>query len=108
MRHYKKEMSQVILVIDPAPSKLISNKETLNYLKSLQEKEVPVYYVMNKMNEGVNKKELFDFLKIKPDLTIPLIDQKEFYRQEYAMAFPDSIEPFKIHIQEFLKNIKLI
>ena len=103
-----KEMSKIIVVIDPAPSKLIFGKDLLDYLKSLEGKGTPLYYILNKMNEGVNKRELFDFLKVKPDLTIPLIDQKEFYGIEYAMTFPDSIEPFKTPIHEFLKNIKMV
>ena len=103
-----KEMSKVIVVIDPAPAKLIFGKDLLNHLKDLQEKGIPVYYILNKMNQGVNKKELFDFLKVKPDLTIPLIEQREFYLNEYAMAFPDSREPLKAHILEFLENINMV
>ena len=102
-----REMTRVILIIDPMPAKLLSSVKTLSLIKSLEEKGKEVYYFINKFNAGVNKRELFDYLKIKADLIIPQIPLEEFYKIQYNLDFPDAILPLSRILEGFANSRNL-
>lgn len=95
------EMNRLILVIDPLPSKLLANYNILQWVKALEEKGLPVSYVVNKYNKGVQKRDFFDFIKLRPDYFIPYYAPEEFYICEYNCQFPHRITSLRESLAEF-------
>lgn len=89
------EAELVVCVLDPLPSRLHSGMEKLSCLRENRIKAgrkfspvlnlpTPVIWVLNKDNSRVSHRELEDFLKIRFDFVIPLIDERIFYHAEYS------------------------
>jgi hypothetical protein len=57
------------------------------FLCSLRTSNLPLIYVVNKMNGGVSRKDLLDYLKIKKLHFIPLIEPELVYSAEYSCKF---------------------
>lgn len=82
------EMDQVVYVIDPMPSKLIAGYESFIKVKQWEMQGNKVTYVVNKMNNAVNKRELVNYLKIKKTIEIDAIGVEHFYEAEYRCKIP--------------------
>lgn len=77
----------VVVVIDPLPSKLLPSKLKLQSLKKYNYNNNNVIWIVNKMNQGVNKKELRRFLNEKELIYIEQVALEEFYKCEYKCKF---------------------
>jgi hypothetical protein len=75
------EMDRVLVVIDPLPSSLMAAHD---FLCELRVSGLPLTYIINKYNGGVNRRELMDFLKIKQISFLPMVEPEEVYRAEYT------------------------
>lgn len=98
------EMSRLIFVIDPVPSKLLGSYPLLQWVKAVEEKGLPVSYIVNKHNKGVQKRDFFDFIKLKPDHFIPYYSPEEFYICEYNCQFTHRINGFRESLAEFSQS----
>ena len=87
-----KEMDYVVAVIDPMPSKLIFGYERLCMLKKNDLREGKTLWVVNKYNDGINKREFNDFVKLKKEITVPWIENELFYNSEYNCKIPYSTQ----------------
>jgi hypothetical protein len=83
-----RDMSLVLLVVDPAPSKLLGGHKRLSMIKELESSSHSVIYVINKFGKGVNKRELYDYLKPRRKTVIGLIDPDELCEAEYSCKNP--------------------
>ncbi|MGI6727389.1 MAG: hypothetical protein ACOX4P_02355 [Anaerovoracaceae bacterium] len=103
------EMDRVLVVIDPLPSKMIESYELLCALKV---SELPIIYIVNKFNPGVNRKELLNYLKLKKLMFFPMIDQREIYGAEYMCKaiydMPDAKKQLKKPVEDLIKEIFVI
>lgn len=93
------DMDHIIFVIDPMPSKMLRGYYLLNDIKSLWEK-VPVTYVLNKYNDGINVKDMVDFLKVKKFVSFPAINCEALYKAEYNCKAPYSQREVRSKISE--------
>lgn len=84
------DMDVLIVVIDPMPSSLIAGFEILGYCKLIEEKGGKIFWIINKDNGGVNKRELHKFIKLKELHYIPFINSQELYSAEYNCLLPIS------------------
>lgn len=75
------EMDRVIAVIDPLPSRLVAGYPLLSQLKS---SELPIVYVVNKYNGGVDRKQLLDFIRVKHLFYVPMVPPEAIYSAEYT------------------------
>ena len=98
------EMTRLIIVIDALPSKLLGSYPLLQWVKTLNEKGLPVSYIVNKYNKGVQKRELYDFIKLRPDHFIPYLPPEEFYICEYNCQLPHKITGLRESLTEFSKT----
>ena len=94
-------MTRLIVVIDPLPSKLLSSYKLLSWVKKLEEKGLPVAYIVNKYNKGIQKRDFFDFIKLRPDHFIPFFPPEEFYICEYNCQFLYKISDLRENLLEF-------
>jgi hypothetical protein len=83
-----RDMTLIVLVVDPAPSKLLGGHGRLSMIKELEAASCNVLYVINKLGKGVNKKELYDYLKPRRKAVIGLIDSDELHEAEYNCKNP--------------------
>lgn len=99
------DMDVLIVVIDPMPSSLLAGFQMLAYCKSLEEKGRRIFWVINKDNGGINKRELHQFLKLKELYYIPLIKGDELYSAEYNCLLPISSRQIRIALENPLNKI---
>lgn len=99
------DMDVLIVVIDPMPSSLLAGFPMLAYCKSLEEKGRRIFWVVNKDNGGINKRELHQFLKLKELYYIPLIKGDELYSAEYNCLLPVSSRQIRIALENPLNKI---
>jgi hypothetical protein len=78
------DMDKILAIIDPLPSKMLSNYNLLCQLRTLDNE---VVYVINKMNEGVSKRELCRYLQVKNPVYFPMLDHTLIYSSEYSCRF---------------------
>ncbi|HVI40943.1 MAG TPA: hypothetical protein VM577_09805 [Anaerovoracaceae bacterium] len=98
-------MDQIIAVVDPLPSKMLEGYGILCNLKTLETGRGDMIYVINKMNRGVNRRQMLDFLKIKKPVFLPLVDPESIYTAEYNCKIPYTISEVKNALQSPLGEI---
>ncbi|MDR2133316.1 MAG: hypothetical protein LBP30_08270 [Clostridiales Family XIII bacterium] len=90
-----RDMTLIVPVVDPAPSKLLGGHKRLSMLKELEAASHSVLYVINKFGKGVNKRELYDYLKPRRKTVIGLIDPDELCEAEYNCKNPYAMPAVK-------------
>ncbi len=76
-----REMDKILIIIDPLPSKML---EGYQFLCRLRVKNLPLIYVINRYNNGVNRKEMLDFLSLDNLFYLPALPSKDIYGAEYS------------------------
>jgi len=103
------EMDALLVAIDPLPSRLIPAH---GLLCRLRRAEIPVLYVINKWNEGVDKGELFNYLQLREAIRIPEIPARYIYGAEYAcrpaVDIPSAEEYLKEPLRQILQRLELL
>jgi len=100
-----RSMDQIIAVIDPLPSGMLKGYRRLCGLKALETAGCSIIYVISKMNGGVNRRQMHDFLKIKKPVLIPLVSPEHIYTAEYNCKSPYAIREVKAALQGPLGEI---
>ena len=77
-------MDRIICVVDPLPSRLLASAERIGRVRAAEARGNPVFWVVNKMNAGVNRRELFRFLALKDPVFLPALPAETLYAAEYA------------------------
>lgn len=98
-------MDQIVAVIDPMPSKMLEGYHTLCNLKVMEIEKGDMIYVINKMNSGVNRHQMLDFLKIRKPVFLPLISAESIYTAEYNCKIPYTLSEVKNTLQKPLEEI---
>ncbi|MEL7656820.1 MAG: hypothetical protein AAGU75_13030 [Bacillota bacterium] len=93
-------MDQVIAIIDPMPSKMFEGYEFLRLLKAAEADRGDIIYVINKINRGVNKRQMLDFLKIREPVYIPLVSTESIYTAEYNCRIPYTMSEVKSFLRD--------
>ncbi|MBR5316192.1 MAG: hypothetical protein IKU44_05310 [Firmicutes bacterium] len=81
------DMDLLIVVTDPLPSKLIHHVERFKRLKKMELSGTTAVWVVNRCNDGVNKRQVKGFLKNNQLVWIPSFGEESFYQCEYACKF---------------------
>jgi hypothetical protein len=95
-----RNMDQIITVIDPLPSRMLKGYEMLCKIKALEFRQMEIIYVINKLNRGVNRSQMTDFLKLKAPVLIPLISAESIYSAEYNCKIPYTLSEVKKLLKE--------
>ena len=90
---------RIYLVVDPLPGKLIPSTPRLQRLRYAFPGAV---LGVNRMNEGIHRKDLDAYLGTTDYLALPDIGAKAIYRAEYACALPWDLPEGK----KFLTSLK--
>lgn len=98
-------MDRVISVIDPMPSKMLEGHQNLCKLKLLETERGDMIYVINKMNHGVNRRQMLQFLNLRKCIFLPLINPESIYTAEYNCKIPYTISEVKKALQIPLSEI---
>jgi hypothetical protein len=77
------DCDRIFAVIDPLPSALMADTERLELFKSLEIGGADILYVINKMNPGVDVKELRSFIRVRRTVEIPFFAPEHLYAAEY-------------------------
>lgn len=74
------ELDAIVVVVDALPSKLLAGQDRLSALRTV---ELPVLYLINKENRGIDKRELNRFLQVKDSVEVPMLPIEIIYSAEY-------------------------
>lgn len=99
------DMEVIVGVIDPLPAKLINNYDLLCKIKKYQLSGQKVIWVINKYNDGINKREFSQFVKLGQSIKIPMLPASEIYSCEYNCRLPYCAKPINLLINEPIKEI---
>ena len=97
-----RDMDSILALIDPLPSAVAEGHDMACYLRSLG---LPIHYVINKFNAGVDRRELLRYLKIKRPFYLPLLPGEVIYGAEYRCCSPWDLVPGKELLKEPLKQL---
>ncbi|MDD3169690.1 MAG: hypothetical protein PHC91_09575 [Eubacteriales bacterium] len=81
-------MDRILAVIDPMPSKMLGGYEILSNLKLLETEQNDIIFVINKMNNGVNRRQMLQFLNIRKPVFLPMLNPECIYTAEYNCKIP--------------------
>lgn len=98
-------MDQVLVVIDPLPSRMLEGYQMLCRMKAHEVSGGDINYIINRDNRGVNHRQLMDFLKIRNPLTVPMASMESIYTAEYNCKIPYSMTDVKKQLQEPIRRI---
>ena len=84
---YLMDMDVIFVVVDPLPSKLIRNRDRYRSLKKMELAGCRVIWIVNKMNPGVDKKQVKNYLKADHILWVDTFDAASIYEDEYRCRF---------------------
>lgn len=85
---YLVDMDVIFVVADPLPSKLIRSRERYRHLKKMELAGCKVIWIVNKMNSGVDKKQVKNYLKADHILWLEAFAMEQIYENEYLCRFP--------------------
>jgi hypothetical protein len=77
------DCDRVFAVVDPLPSALMADPEKLELFKSLESGGADVLYVINKMNPGVDVREMRSFIRVRNAVEAPFLPPEGIYASEY-------------------------
>jgi hypothetical protein len=77
------DCDRIFAIIDPLPSALMADVEKLELFKSLESGGADVMYVINKMNPGVDVREMRSFIRVRNAVEIPFLAPEGLYASEY-------------------------
>jgi hypothetical protein len=83
-----KDMSLVVFIVNPAPSKLLGGHRRLAMMKELESGGVKALYVVNMFGKGVNRKELFSYLRPRARAAMDCVPVDELHEAEYNCRNP--------------------
>ena len=84
-----REMDAVLVIADPLPSRLVNRAGEVSRLLSMSEDPdgPEVLILVNKVNPGVNRRQVSRFFGGQVSAWIPAFDLKELYADEFACRF---------------------
>jgi len=98
-------MDRLVCVIDPLPSRLLAASDTMELIRMAEAGGNPVDYAVNKMNHGVNTKELFRFLPMKEPYMLPAIPLDTVYACEFCCKTLGSVPEFSQAMSPLCKAV---
>ncbi|MDR3305270.1 MAG: hypothetical protein LBS85_04450 [Clostridiales Family XIII bacterium] len=96
------DMNRIVCVVDPLPSRLLAGAKTIELVRAAEAGGVPVTWVLNKMNKGVNRREVLRFLPVKTPVLLPAVPAESLYAAEFACRSLASDPDFQKSLSEIL------
>lgn len=85
--HLLLDMDMIVVITDPLPSRMICRAERFKRLKKMELSGHKILWVVNRMNDGVNKRQVRSYLKTSQIIWIPLFSADKIYQCEYNCRF---------------------
>ena len=78
------EMDRIVVVLDPLPSRMLPSAELVARLRG---GFLPVEYVINRWNRGVDSRTVLSFFQLADPVLFPFLDPSVIYSAEYGCRF---------------------
>ena len=95
----------IIAVVDPLPSKMITNVDSFRKVRKLESRGYRVIWVVNKYNKGVSRHQVKDYLKSGNITWINNVAIEKIYAQQYACRFHWGNEEIRSKILEICDEV---
>ena len=89
------DLDHIICVLDPLPSRLLASVPAVEVCRAAAASGVPITFVFNKLNAGVNLREVTRFTGVRDFIPFPALPAEVVYGAEYACRSlaPELAEP---------------
>ena len=84
---YLLDMDRIVVVADPLPSRLISAAGRFRMLKQLELSGIRTDWIINRSNSGVDRRQIYRYMKNKNLLWLPDFDSSLIYADEFSCRF---------------------
>ena len=84
---YLIDMDLILVIVDPMPSKLIGSVDRFRRLRKMEFDGTEIRWIVNRVNNGVNKREVKKYLKSENVFWLENIPADKIYASEYSSAF---------------------
>ncbi len=84
------DMDLIVAVTDPMPSKLMRQKDRIRMLKKMGNAGNKVIWAVNRMNDGVSRRQMRGFLKEEDIVYIEEAETRAVYTGEFRCELPHS------------------
>ena len=105
---YLMDMDVVFVVVDPQPAKLIRSRERYRVLKKMELAGCQVVWIVNKMNSGVEKKQIKNYLKAENIFWLDGFDAGILYGDEYLCRFHWQNKAIQMKMLEIFTKVSRI
>ena len=96
------DMDRVLVVIDPLPSRMLAGHKLLCRLRT---SGLPVIYLINKMNGGVSRRDLLNYLKLRTPHFLPMLEPEIIYGAEYSCRLPYDLDSARTRIKKSMNGL---
>ena len=76
------------VVVDCVPADIMGNLSRLKLFTQLKKEGKQVFFIINKFNSGINKKQLLSFMNVEPLAYVPCISPDYIYSCFYTAKIP--------------------
>lgn len=83
------------VVIDCLPADIMANYDKLKAFSKLKSEGKQIFFIFNKFNSGINKKQLLSYMKVEPLSYVPYINPEYVYRCAYTARIPYDMKEIK-------------
>jgi hypothetical protein len=105
LKRLLRDMTLVVCVVDPMPSKLLGGHGRLSVIKEVETESRNVFYVVNKYGRGVNKRELYKYLKPRDKAIVGHIAADALYEAEYHCKNPFQMPDVKRAVTDAIEAV---
>ncbi len=88
LREHLGDMDALILVVEPSPAGLLASLDALREGRRMEMAGMPVIRVVNRWNDGVEKREVLKFLEDRALIRIPVIPYEYLCRCQFGCRLP--------------------
>ena len=97
------DLNRIICVFDPLPSRLLASVPAAEACRAAAAAGVPLTFVFNKLNPGVNLREATRFTGVTDYIPFPAIPFETVYAAEYACRSLASVPEIKAALAQLLR-----
>ncbi|QUI21257.1 protein kinase [Vallitalea pronyensis] len=89
------EFDLIFVMYHAMPPEIMANYRLFEKIMAYGRKRNNVRFILNNDNEGIHKKELHQYLGIKPDLSIPRLPEEWIYGSAYKKKVPYQLSKYR-------------
>lgn len=105
IKEHLKLFDKIFVIVDPLPPDIMQNEMKVKKIREIKKSGYPIEIIINKHHNGINTRELIDYIGITPIMSIPFVDIRHIYRAVYNCKIPYTIPAVKRELERGLMTL---